>query len=67
MMSLGDKVTKIKGTAEAWDSRELGADRKFVKVATPEMTGDVDAALGLQSISIRLDKNLRKSKKNYAN
>ena len=49
---------KILGTPEAWESEALGADEKHVRVASPEIGKQVDDALGLQMISIRLDKGL---------
>lgn len=49
---------KIVGTEEAWDSRALGANEAFVGVADASDTAAVDAALGLQPISIRLHKSL---------
>lgn len=49
---------KIKNTPEAWEARELGADDAFAVVADPSHEAALDAALGLQSISIRLPKQL---------
>jgi len=46
------------GTDEAWDSRQLGASAAHAKVASAEHQAALDAALGLQSISIRLPKEL---------
>lgn len=48
----------IPGTEEAWDTGQLGADEKYVRVASPETHQQVDEALGLQMISIRLPKGL---------
>jgi len=51
--------SKIPGTEEAWDSRELGSDPNFAVLpedATDEVA--IDSALGLQPISIRLQKSL---------
>ena len=48
---------KIPDTDEAWESRTLGADESYVAVS--EISDeDVDAALELQPISIRLHKSL---------
>lgn len=51
-------MKKITGTPEAWESRQLGADAEHAKVAGPEHCTALDDALGLQSISIRLPKQL---------
>lgn len=49
---------KIPGTDEAWESDQLGNDPKFAKAASLEVTKQIDDALCLQSISIRLEKKL---------
>lgn len=49
---------KIKGTDEAWESRELGADDAHVAVADQSHEDALNASLELQSISIRLPKQL---------
>jgi hypothetical protein len=41
-----------------WESGELGRSEEHVRVATPEEMAQVDSALGLQMISIRLQKSL---------
>jgi uncharacterized protein (DUF4415 family) len=51
-------TAKIEDTAEAWESGALGRDPAFARVASPETQKAVDDALGLQAISIRLDKSL---------
>lgn len=51
-------MARIKNTAKAWDSRALGADEAHVAVADPGLETALDDALGLQSISIRLPKQL---------
>ena len=51
-------MAKIKDTPEAWDERALGADEAHVQVADPAQEAALDDALGLQSISIRLPKQL---------
>jgi len=48
---------KIKGTSEAWESGELGRDERYVRVSDVK-PGDLDDALSLQMISIRLQKEL---------
>lgn len=50
--------TKIEGTAEAWDEGLLGESDAHVVVASSEESKQVDKILGLQSISIRLPKDL---------
>lgn len=52
---------KILGTDEAWESGQLGADEKHARLVDPETAGQIDDALGLQMISIRLDKSLIES------
>ena len=52
------KVKKILGTEQAWDSRDLGCDIKFAKRTQPELALEIDDSLGLQMISIRLNKEL---------
>jgi uncharacterized protein (DUF4415 family) len=54
---MSNKV-KIPGTDEAWESGELGADEKHIRVAESNLTNQIDESLGLQMISIRLDKGL---------
>jgi len=56
----------IEGTVENWESGQLGLDRNHAKPADPEMQAKVDAALGLQAISIRLPTDLIDSFKRLA-
>ena len=49
---------KIEGTEQAWDSRQLGASDAHVVVCGQEEADAIDAALGLQAISIRLTKQM---------
>ena len=56
-------MKNIAGTDEAWDSRQLGASVAHAKVASAEHQTALDAALGLQSISIRLPRDLIESYK----
>ena len=51
-------MAKIKDTTEAWESRALGADEVHVGVADQSYETALDDALELQSISIRLPKQL---------
>ena len=51
---------KIKGTSEAWESGELGRDERYVRVSEVK-PGDLDDALSLQMISIRLQQELHDS------
>ncbi len=48
---------KIESTAEAWESGELGREEKFVESVEIDES-EVDEALELQMISIRLQKSL---------
>lgn len=56
-------MKNIAGSAEAWDSRQLGASVAHAKVASAEPQTAREAALGLQSISIRLRRDLIESYK----
>ena len=49
---------KKKYGPDAWDTGELGRDAQFVAVADASHDAALDEALGLQSISIRLPKEL---------
>jgi hypothetical protein len=51
-------MSKIKDTVEAWESRALGAEESYVEVADETHEAALDEALELQSISIRLPKQL---------
>lgn len=50
--------TKIPGTDEAWESGQLGNDPQHARAVGKETADHIDEALGLQMISIRLDKSL---------
>lgn len=52
---------KILGTDEAWESEILGADEKHARSVDDSVTKQIDESLGLQMISIRLDKELIES------
>ena len=58
-------ATKIEGTEEAWETGKLGADDAHVKVA-PDEEQQLDAALDLHPISIRLQKSLLENLKAIA-
>ncbi len=50
-------INKIEGTADAWENDELGADPKHAQKS--KLKGaDIDKSMGLQMISIRLQKTL---------
>lgn len=51
-------MEKIAGTDEAWEDRALGASDAHAKVASAEHLAALDDALGMQSISIRLPKQM---------
>ncbi len=51
-------ATKIPNTSDSWETGLLGRDADYVTVADPSRETDLDAALGLQAISIRLPKQL---------
>ncbi|GER17765.1 hypothetical protein [Variovorax boronicumulans] len=49
---------EIRSTEAAWDEGALGRDAQYVAVADPSQEAALDEALELQSISIRLPKQL---------
>lgn len=57
-MSPKQPVTAIASTPEAWESGELGQSLEHTKVAPSNTASEINDALGLQMISIRLDKEL---------
>lgn len=52
-----EHVETIQATDEAWDSRELGADPTYAEAVRVDQH-ELDEALALQPISIRLQKSL---------
>lgn len=50
--------TTIQGTVEAWESGQLGADKKHAKRAPAELEQAVDDAIAMQAISIRLPRGM---------
>ena len=57
-MSPKQRAIQIADTPEAWESGELGQSHEYAKVAPSKLAAEIDDALGLQMISIRLDKEL---------
>jgi len=55
---VNQKNTYKANSKEAWDSRELGASEEHVRKASPGREKVLDERLGLQTISIRLQKRL---------
>ncbi|MBL8474156.1 MAG: hypothetical protein KF778_15955 [Rhodocyclaceae bacterium] len=51
-------MDKISGTEDAWDTRQIGADEEYVARVAPNLEQQIDESLGLQMISIRLDRTL---------
>lgn len=49
---------KIEGTTDAWETGALGASETHARPAPASLETEIDAALGLQAISIRLPKQL---------
>lgn len=49
---------KIPPSDEAWDSGQLGQDENFVKLVEEDLESQIDEALELQLISVRLQKSL---------
>ena len=55
------KITKAKDSnmqIDAWESGEYGLDEAFIKVTDAAEAAEVDGALNLKMISIRLQKDL---------
>ena len=57
------KKVKIQNTADSWESGEFGRDIKYAKAVDRKIGIQIDDALGLQMISIRLEKDLIESYK----
>jgi uncharacterized protein (DUF4415 family) len=57
-MSPKQRAFEIADTPEEWESGELGQSHEYAKVAPSKLASEIDDALGLQMISIRLDKEL---------
>lgn len=57
-MATSKKAEIINRTQDAWESGRLGRDKKYAVAASKEHGDEIDDALGLQMISIRLDKEL---------
>lgn len=57
-MTVKNKTRGVENTQDAWESGKLGRDRKYAVAAEKELGDQIDDALGLQMISIRLDKEL---------
>ncbi|MEA9567361.1 hypothetical protein [Polynucleobacter sp. AP-Nickl1-40-C4] len=49
---------EMTNTPDAWEGGELGQSPEHVRVAPSKLASEIDDALGLQMISIRLDKEL---------
>lgn len=52
------KADKLAAKGDPWDTGALGRDERHVKRAALEKESEVDSALGLQLISIRLQKKM---------
>lgn len=57
------KKVKIENSAQAWESGRLGSDIKHARAVDKKIGTQIDEALGLQMISIRLEKDLIESYK----
>lgn len=60
------KKSSIPGTAEAWESGELGKSDAHVRKTPAHVEQQIDEALGLQAISIRLPKTTIETYKHLA-
>ncbi len=59
-------IQRLTADAELWESRQLGASAEHVRVVSDEEEKEIDAGLGLQLISIRLNKALIEQLKELA-
>ncbi len=57
---------KRKTNTEKWEARKLGASKDRVGVVPPEEELAIDETLGLQMVSVRLQKSLIKDLKELA-
>lgn len=59
---------KVASSIDAWDTGQLGRDREFARrlEVTPQQEAEMDESLGLQLISIRLQKGLIEDLKQIA-
>jgi uncharacterized protein (DUF4415 family) len=57
-MNTKQVATEIADTPEAWENGELGQSLDHAVVAPSKLAAEIDEALGLQMISIRLNKDL---------
>lgn len=53
-----EEQSSIRGTVDAWEKGELGMSGAHVRRAPPELMEQIDEALCLKPISIRLPKNV---------
>lgn len=60
------KAQKIASTSQAWEEGQLGRDEAHVQVASKEVELQLDESMGLQMISIRLQKELIEDYKKIA-
>lgn len=49
---------KIPGSAHSWESGRLGRDQQHAVPATPELRAQIDKALDMQLVSLRLPNEL---------
>jgi hypothetical protein len=61
-----NKKLNIPGTPEAWEDGTLGKSDAHVRKTSSEVEGQIDEALGLQAISIRLPRATIEVYKNLA-
>lgn len=52
------KIEKVAGTGEAWETGALGRKEQFAKRTALNEEAEIEAALGMQLISIRFPKRL---------
>ena len=57
-MTTKDRTGTNKMAQDPWESGKLVRDKKYATAASKEIGDQIDEALGLQMISIRLDKEL---------
>lgn len=55
---INEEVMNINKDLDKWENRELGAEMEYAQVVSEKSTRDLDAALGLKMISLRLPEDM---------
>lgn len=52
------KEQKLNDESDAWDRGDIGSSEQYTKRASPVLEAEIDDAMGLQQVTIRLQKTL---------